>query len=367
MVAVFWLCLVIAAGTVPPQVQSLPELRNPLIASNAPDPGVLVLGGRFWAATTSGSSGDAFPIWTASTLSGNWTLHGHVFPSWRTGKGPTWAQGDFWAPELHVINASIVGCYFTARARDGTLSIGVAWSRVDPVSGMLGKEWSTGPEPLLKNGTEGTIDATVHVDAASGSRWLVAKDNGNAHGDPTPISAHALDATGLRLAVPGRSFMLITNDQPWEGALVEAPWLFRSESTGDLYLFYSFNGFTSPKYGIGVAISESGGIEGPWRKRVEGPVLHTRADGSGWQGPGHCSVVRCPPCASGGNARAPTVIVYHAWQHGKVAGGNPRMMLADRIVFPSEKRGGFPTAGEAGDGTPSGVAVTSPCACESPV
>ena len=41
---------------------------------------------------------------------------------------------------------------------------------------------------------------------------------------------------------------LITNDQPWEGAVTEAPWMIRQN--GFFYLFYSFvfnNNFTQLK------------------------------------------------------------------------------------------------------------------------
>ena len=49
--------------------------------------------------------------------------------------------------------------------------------------------------------------------------------------------------------------MLIQNDQPWEGPVVEAPFMWKR--TGRYYLFYSGNGYVSPEYAVGYAVSDS--------------------------------------------------------------------------------------------------------------
>jgi beta-xylosidase len=47
--------------------------------------------------------------------------------------------------------------------------------------------------------------------------------------------------------------MLIENDAPWEGPLVEGPWVIKTN--GYYYLFYSGNVYSTPNYAVGVARS----------------------------------------------------------------------------------------------------------------
>lgn len=90
---------------------------------------------------------------------------------------PSWAVQNFWAPEIHIINHQYF-VYYTARDSTGKLCIGVAWS-----------DKPTGPYidkgvPLLRNESEGVIDATVYQ-YPNGTAYLVYKVDGNAHGHPT--------------------------------------------------------------------------------------------------------------------------------------------------------------------------------------
>ena len=50
------------------------------------------------------------------------------------------------------------------------------------------------------------------------------------------------------------SFMVLTNDQEWEGHLIEGPFVTRQR--GRYWLFYAGNDFASPGYGIGVALAD---------------------------------------------------------------------------------------------------------------
>ena len=47
--------------------------------------------------------------------------------------------------------------------------------------------------------------------------------------------------------------MAIQNDQPWEGPVVEAPFMWKHG--GQYYLFYSGNGYVTPEYAVGYAVS----------------------------------------------------------------------------------------------------------------
>lgn len=73
--------------------------------------------------------------------------------------------------------------------------------------------------------------------------------------------AHCLLTHILQLA--GEPTVLISNDQAWEGNIVEAPFMWQQDSK--YYLFYSGNAYASPDYGVGYAVSD----------RPEGGLLQT--------------------------------------------------------------------------------------------
>ena len=94
-----------------------------------------------------------------------------------------------------------------------------------------------------------------------------------------------------RLAPDGRSLLgepatVLENDQPWEAHLIEGVWV--HQHAGRFYLFYAGNDFSTPHYGVGVAVSDS--LLGPYRKKRE-PLLRTT---TAWSGPGHPSVAPGP-------------------------------------------------------------------------
>ena len=47
---------------------------------------------------------------------------------------------------------------------------------------------------------------------------------------------------------------MISNDQPWEGGVVEAPFMWQQD--GRYYLFYSGNMYGTPEYGVGYAVAD---------------------------------------------------------------------------------------------------------------
>ncbi len=291
---------------------------NPVIGGDCPDPGVLRVGADYYLTCTSGNAPEAFPIRRSRDLV-RWERVGAVFPA---GRRPSWASGDFWAPEIHRVGARYVA-YFTARRSGGQLCIGAA-SADSP----------TGPftdlgRPLLYDASMGLIDATMYQHA-DGARYLYWKEDGNAVGRATPIHGQRLSPDGL--SVTGPAPTLITNDLPWEGGLVEAPWVVSEGAS--VYLFYSANAFYDGRYAVGVARASS--PLGPFVKRGA-PIVAT---GGSFVGPGHGSVVDAP---SGGQA-----LVYHAWREGFVnTAGEGREVLVDRVTW----SGGWPAlAGAPSDG-----------------
>jgi arabinan endo-1,5-alpha-L-arabinosidase len=261
---------------------------NPVIPVDCPDPGVLALDSMYVLTYTSGDAADAFPIYTSPDLA-QWTLVGHVFPS---GQWPAWAVSDFWAPEIHSVGGHYV-VYYSARGNDGVLAVGAASSKSPE-----GPFTDVGVA-LVHDASMGHIDAS-EINASNGTSYALWKDDGNAVGLPTPIHAQPLTSDGLTLR--GSPSTLITNDQPWEGAVTEAP--FMVERSGVYYLFYSGNAYYDATYAVGVAQATS--PLGPFTK-ASGPILTTD---SAWVGPGHCSVVHTPA--------GDTYMVFAAWRTGCV-------------------------------------------------
>ncbi len=278
---------------------------NPVIATDCPDPGVTHDGAQYVMACTGGD----FALRTSPDLV-TWTRAGHIFSS---ATRPSWASGDFWAPEIHRVGDRWIA-YFSARNRaDGSLALGAATA-----PSALGPYTELG-RPLLHDPSPGVIDAH-YFEAPDGRRYLLYKIDGNAIGRPTPIYIHELEPDGITLR-GGRSQVLI-NDLAWEGGLVEGAWMIHHEGT--YYLFYSANGYATSRYAVGVARASS--PRGPFTKA--GPPILT--SNSSFGGPGHGSIVRGP--------RGDWVHVYHSWLAGSVGGSPGRLVLVDRITW----EGGWP-------------------------
>ena len=130
--------------------------RNPLIASNCPDPAVVrLLDGSGYALVassdqaTKSDNSSVFPVYfstghqppvspsflitfplTSPDLV-NWSLESHIFSP---ASLPGWSRDRYYAPELHIVAGRYL-LYFTAGDNQGKLSCGVAVaSSEDPFS-----------------------------------------------------------------------------------------------------------------------------------------------------------------------------------------------------------------------------------------
>lgn len=293
---------------------------NPVVAQDCPDPSVIRDGDQFVMTCTSGNP--EYPIRTSNDLV-HWQLAGTVFTN---ASKPTWAERDFWAPELHRVGDRYV-VYFSARHVDGDLAIGVATS-----SSLLGPYEDRG-EPLIRDAL-GAIDAH-QFEAEDGARYLLWKLDGNAHGMPTPILLQPLTEDGLELT--GSPSTLLTNSDAWEANVVEGPWLIYE--AGYYYLFYSGNSYASAGYALGVARSTS--LAGPFTKALE-PILVSSGP---WAGPGHGSALRAPT--------GDWLFVFHAWAADRIGQSPPgRQVLLTRIGWNE----GWPTM----LGAPSSLSQPTP-------
>lgn len=289
---------------------------NPVIANeDTPDPGVAfdVVSGRYWAGTTTGDDPTGSYRLHSSADLGTWRDEGFIFPA---GQRPAWIESDCWAPELHMIGGRWVAVFVGRAASSGLLSIGVATTAVGATPAG---PWTDSGAPLIMDSganAQGQIDPTIFVGDGAGP-LLVFKEDGNFDGRPTPFHYARLAANGTALAPgeasawKGRSLLEAT--LPWEGALVEAPWI--TSFNGSYFLFYSGNGFGSD-YAVGVARAES--LLGPYVKHGE-PIC---AQNAIFNNPGHCSVVD-----TGNGVFA---MVYHAYLG---ADRSARHMMLDAIQW----------------------------------
>lgn len=96
----------------------------------------------------------------------------------------------------------------------------------------------------------------------------------------TPIRAQRIAQDGRSLV--GENKIVLRNDLDWEGHLIEGP--FVTFQQGRYWLFYAGNDFSTPSYGIGVAVADH--PMGPYIKQGE-PLLRSTSE---WLAPGHASV-----------------------------------------------------------------------------
>jgi hypothetical protein len=96
----------------------------------------------------------------------------------------------------------------------------------------------------------------------------------------TPVRAQHIAADGRSLL--GHNKIVLANDQDWEGHLIEGPFVTYQQDR--YWLFYAGNDFSTPAYGIGVAVADH--PFGPYTKQEE-PLLRSTRE---WVAPGHASV-----------------------------------------------------------------------------
>ncbi|HEY8592874.1 MAG TPA: family 43 glycosylhydrolase [Sphingomicrobium sp.] len=145
-------------------------------------------------------------------------------------------------------------------------------------------------------------------------------------GATTIVDAMTTPIHGQRIADDGRSFIgedriVLTNDQDWEGHLIEGP--FVTYEAGRYWLFYAGNDFGTPAYGIGVAVADH--PLGPYTKQGE-PLLKSTKE---WVAPGHASV------APGRDGKPQ--LFFHAFHPGDGGYNAFRALLTVGLKFTPER------------------------------
>jgi hypothetical protein len=144
------------------------------------------------------------------------------------------------------------------------------------------------------------------------------KQDGLLNSMRTPIFAQQLASDGRSLI--GERVQLLENDQPWEGHLIEGPWITRQ--IGRYWMFYAGNDFTNPAYGIGVAVADN--LLGPYVKQPQ-PLLRSTSE---WLAPGHASVA---PGLDG-----EPQLFFHAFHPGTGGYNAFRALLTVGLAFSAE-------------------------------
>jgi xylan 1,4-beta-xylosidase len=255
---------------------------NPVLPGDFPDPSVIRVGDDYWATATTSEWAPLFPLLHSRDLV-HWQIEGSVFE-----QRPDWSYGKYWAPEIAAFDGKFF-VYYVGQKKGGPLNIAVATA--DKPQGP----W-TDHGPMIGQ-DPGSIDPVPVLDE-NGVRYLIWKEDGNSRNLPTPIWAQKLSADGTKLE--GEMKELLRNDAPWEGNLIEGPFVVRHGEW--FYMFYSGNGCcgNACTYGLGVARAKK--LLGPWEKSQANPLI---AGNLKFKCPGHGSIVS--------DAQGRDFLLYHAY------------------------------------------------------
>jgi hypothetical protein len=192
---------------------------------------------------------------------------------------PPWVVPDtgLWSPDVRKVGKTYV-MWFSARDNGFVLPTGVSAQCL----GVATSASPTGPfaahsstPSVCQTSEAGDIDPRTFV-APNGQEWLYWKNDGNAADiSTTHLYAQRLASNGTTLM--GSPTVLLSNDLPWEGSLIEAPEMVRA---GNRYLlFFTGNASVTPDSGIGLAFCKGPG--GPCATPYAGPWLGSNAQGAG--------------------------------------------------------------------------------------
>lgn len=282
---------------------------NPVHDHNFPDPQILPdPDGGYVAIATNGNTMNIQVLTSDDMVT--WQQGSDAMPELAEWTSP----GKVWAPEAIEIADDRWAVYYTTRAPDPELQcVGVAFA--DHPAGPYADD-SDGPL-VCETDRGGSIDASPFR-SPDGKLFLYWKNDGNAIGVDTWISVQELAADGATLV--GEPTRLIKQDLPWEGNLVEGPYVV--ERDGTYHLFYSANDYGSADYAVGHATADS--PTGPFTKSGD-PILVSNEVAAG---PGHCALIEVD---------GTTWMVYHAWDPDAIGEEPPgRAMWLSEVTFAAD-------------------------------
>ncbi len=285
---------------------------NPVIAGDFPDPSVIRVGADdYYATATAGGWSPVFSILHSKDLV-NWKTVGAVFQT-----KPTWAKGDFWAPEITEDKGKFYVFYTGRRdegkGKKGTLCVAVAVS--DKPDGNYVDKGALVCQEM------GSLDPFFIRDE-TGKPFLIWKEDGNDRQQPTWLYAQQLDESLTKLV--GKPKKLFRNEgSGWENHVIEGADVIKH---GDYYyLFYSGNACCGRacNYALGVARSKT--LLGKWEKNPANPILPAN---DVWQCPGHGTIVKTPDGSD--------FLLYHAYRKRFDAFNIGREALLDKVEWTTD-------------------------------
>ncbi len=184
-----------------------------------------------------------------------------------------WGKENFWAPELHAWRGAY---YLFASFKAPNHRRATAILRAEKPQGPFAP-WGA---PFVTPPEWECLDGTLHVDAED-KPWLVFCHEWVQEGGGTlcarrlkeDLSGSDGDAVTLFSAADAPWAKRIRHSSGIEGFVTDGPFMVYP-SQGGLWMLWS--SISDTGYAIGLAISESGSILGPWRQQEE-PVF--RGDG----------------------------------------------------------------------------------------
>ncbi|MBZ0258684.1 glycoside hydrolase family 43 protein, partial [bacterium] len=274
------ICLIFAAMLVftiaafPSYANEDPQINsysNPVIPGDYPDPSIIRVGDKYYAAGTSFDFAPLYPLYESTDLV-NWTRIGSIF-----NEPPGWASINFWAPELYYKDG-VFYVYYTAKRKDNRVAcIGVATTQ-DIYSGFT-------DQGIIIEWGEEAIDAFVFQDD-DGKTYITWKAYGLTPGRDIEILASELSEDGLHLT--GEPFTLTDHQKGWDGAGDEGQCLVKRN--GYYYLFYSVGGCCDNRCDYRIRVARSRQLKSGWEQFPK-PILE---GGEHWRCPGHGTLVSTP-------------------------------------------------------------------------
>lgn len=264
--------------------------QNPVFGASGADPGVLYYEGTYYLYSTNYISGEkGYPVYTSPDLV-NWEFKGMC-------TGTLWSTNFYWAPE--VVEKD--GKFYMIATNNVSLGIAVADSPLGP--------FEPAGELLLEQAIDGNFffddDGKVYL-------YYVNVKEGE------PYGIFGCELTEDLLAIkPNTTTLLLQYSDPWEATTVEAPEMIKHKGT--YYLTYSGNTYTSEKYALGYATSDS--PLGEFERYDGNPILSYTSE---IQGTGHHCFTTSPDGSE-------LWIVYHI--HSAIGVYEPRTLCIDRVRF----------------------------------
>lgn len=288
--------------------------QNPLPIKHIGDPFILrTEDGQYYCYAT--SAPDGFRAWSSADLV-HWTDIGYVYQR----KENSWAESDFWAPEVVRHNRKYFMHYSARWSKNKSLRIGVATA--DSPSGPFIDVFN---RPMFDFGYA-AIDGHVLFEEDERKYFFYSRDCSENIVDGRHEShLYVAELNDDLVSFRGEPLLIARPEQEWE--LRSGPEWFWNEGPFVLkhkdkyYLMYSANFYASRDYSVGYALAEK--PMGPFIKATDNPILFsTNPEISG---PGHNSVTTSPDGSE-------LFIIYHVHTDPQTPSGD-RQVCIDRMGF----------------------------------